>query len=380
MISKAYTDEARRIRRDLHRIPEIGFQEFKTQKYIIDYLTELDLSYEIAAITGVVCFIDMHQDTTIALRSDIDGLSINEQNDVDYKSKHEGCMHACGHDGHIAMLLTYAKYIVAENIQLPNNILLIFQPAEEGPGGAEKIIEEGFLEKYDVSHVFAFHLSPDYPYGMIATKSGEFFASSIEFYVDIKGRSAHGAQPQNGKDSILIGAQLVTALHSMTMKDFSPLEDYLLHIGTFNGGDRLNIIAGETSITGVIRTFNKETQTKIVERMQKICEGYALSSGSEIELRIKYMYPSIIHDEALLNKVLPAISDRFMLAKKTMLAEDFSYYTKELPSLFMLLGIDKNEGSYPLHSDHFNFDEEILTVGIEAYLKISQLYFINTLK
>ncbi len=377
MINKAYSDEARRVRRDLHMIPEIGFEEYKTQKYITDYLTVLNLSYEIVAKTGVVCFIDMHQDTTIALRSDIDGLSINEQNDVDYKSKHEGYMHACGHDGHVAMLLTYAKYIIAEKIQLQNNILLVFQPAEEGPGGAQKIIEEGLLKKYDVSHVFAFHLSPDYPYGMIATKSGEFFASSIEFYIDIKGRSAHGAQPQNGKDSILIGAQLVTALHSMTMKDFNPLEDYLLHIGTFNGGDRLNIIAGETRITGIIRTFNKETQTKIVERMQKICEGFALSSGSEIELKIKYMYPSIIHDEDLLNKVLPILADRFVLAKKTMLAEDFSYYTKEIPSLFMLLGINKNEDSYPLHSDHFNFDENILAVGIETYIQISQLNFFS---
>ena len=377
MISNVYSDEARKIRRDLHMIPEIGFQEFKTQKYIMNFLAELDLSYEIAAKTGVVCYIDMHQNTTIALRSDIDGLSINEKNDIDYKSLHEGFMHACGHDGHIAMLLAYAKYIITENIQLPNNILLIFQPAEEGPGGAETIIEEGFLKKYDVSHVFAFHLSPDYPYGMIATKSGEFFASSIEFFIDVKGRSAHGAQPQNGKDSILIGTQLVTALHSMTMKDFDPLEDYLLNIGTFNGGDRLNIIAGNTSISGIIRTFNKETQTKIVERMQKICEGCALSSGSEIKLKIKYMYPSIIHDEDLLNKVLPALSTHFMLAKKTMLAEDFSYYTKQIPSLFMLLGINKNGESYPLHSDHFNFDEEILSVGIESYLKISQLNFQN---
>lgn len=188
MINKTYYDDAIKIRRDLHKIPEVGFREFKTQKYIMDFLTELNLPYQITANTGLACYLNMHQGTTIALRSDMDGLPITEENNVDYKSLHEGFMHACGHDGHITMLLLYAKYIIEEKITLPNNVLLLFQPAEEGPGGAKKIIEEGVLAKYEVKHIFGLHLSPDHPFGTIASKAGEFFASGIEFFIRVTGK------------------------------------------------------------------------------------------------------------------------------------------------------------------------------------------------
>ncbi len=371
-MDKKYTDEAVRIRRELHQIPETGFSEFETQKYIMAYLAELGLSCEKCARTGVVCYLDMGAETTLALRSDMDGLAIEELNDVEYKSRHEGRMHACGHDGHMTMLLLFAKYVAEEKPKLKKNILLLFQPAEEGPGGAVEVVSEGVLKKYKVKHVFGFHLSPEYPLGTVAATPGEFFASGVELFINVYGKAAHGAQPHNGKDAVLIASQLIINLHTIISRSLNPLNEGILTIGTFHAGDRLNIIAENAYLTGIVRAFNNEAKEKIIGRVRNICDGIAVTYDCTIDVEFRYTYPPLINDRRLYDQAREILGADFMTAEKVMMAEDFSYYTEEMPSFFMFLGT--NEGiagrAYPLHSNKFNFDEGVLVKGVEAYLRI----------
>lgn len=372
MIDSSYENDAVKIRRDLHQIPEIGFQEFKTQKYIMDYLNDLGLHCEKCAQTGVICYMDMKQDVTIALRSDMDGLPIIEQNNVPYKSTHSGKMHACGHDGHMSILLLLAKYIVRENVKLNKNILLIFQPAEEGPGGAVEVIKENILKKYQVKHVFGFHLSPEYPMGILAAAPEEFFASGVELSINVIGKAAHGAQPHKGKDAVLIASQLIINLHTIISRSLNPLNEGILTIGTFHAGDELNIIAENALLTGIVRAFNEDSRENILYRVKNICDGIAVTYDCVIDLNIKYTYPPLINNRNLYDKIKTIMADDFMTAEKVMLAEDFSYYTQQVPSFFMFLGT--NEGpqkpSYPLHNSKFDFNEIVLVKGMQAYLKI----------
>ena len=372
MIDARYGHTASAVRRDLHRIPEIGFSEFKTQKYIMDYLKNLGLSPKPAAKTGVVCYLDFGRSETAAFRSDIDALPIQEAADSDYKSQHPGMMHACGHDGHMSMLLTFAEVLVTEKLTPQANVLLIFQPAEEGPGGAEHIVSEGILEEYNVNRIYAYHLYPGAEYAKTSVKSGEFFASSTELYIDIKGVPSHGAQPQDGRDALLACANLIIQLNTISAKSVNPLEDSVLCIGKMHAGDRLNITAGHAAAEGTLRTFNENVKKRVIERIYEICRGISESFGVEAEFRPVYLYPAVINDSSLYEDAKAKLAENAAEAEKVMLAEDFSYYALKVPALYMLLGTDdgNEEHQYPLHSDRFAFDDSVLLTGVESYLKL----------
>ncbi len=367
MMEEKYSLLLKKTRRELHMIPELGEEEYETSKYITDRLMSLGLDPQPCNKTGVVCFIDMGKSDTIALRSDIDALPVYEKNDVEYKSTHRGKMHACGHDGHMSMLLTMAQFITENQIHYNKNVLLIFQPAEEGPGGAEPMIAEGILERYNVTNVLGYHLAPDYPKGKIATRSGGFFACTTELYIEVKGRSSHAAQPEKGINAALIAAQIIVDVHNMLRGNEELKDECIVSIGTVNAGSKCNIIAGEAKLSGVIRAFSDELKETLIARVESICHNAAAVYGGTAKVDPVRLYPALINDEKMFLHVKGVLKDRFVLAKRTFLAEDFAYFAKARPSVYMQLGICDEKHFQPLHNDSFDFDESALVIGLEAY-------------
>lgn len=372
ILKEKYFEEIKRIRRDLHRIPEEGLKEYKTSQYIKDYLTSLGLEYDITAQTGVLCYFDAGSSDTYAFRTDMDGLSIVENNDIDFKSSHCDMMHACGHDGHMAILLVFAKYLSENKINLKSNILLIFQPAEEGPGGAKLIIEEGKLKEYNVKNVFALHLSPNVPKGKYSSKPYGFYAASTEFSVFIDGKASHGAAPHNGVDAIVIAAQFINGIQSIVSRNINPIKEGLITIGTVKGGDRINIIAEHVEMEGTIRTLDKNTYGIIDKRMHVLADGLSEAYGCQITYDWRPFYGITYNDKDLFDKVIPAFGDDFIPAEAILSAEDFSFYSEEVSCFFYELGIREEEKGYiyPLHNANFNFDEESLLYGVMGNINI----------
>ncbi len=356
-------------RRDLHQIPEIGLEEYQTSAYIGEKLKEFGLNPIKIAKTGIYVYIDAGSDETYAFRADMDALEAEEETGVDYVSKHPGKMHACGHDGHMAMLLGLAK-ILSKTEDIKKNIMLIFQPAEEGPGGAKIIAESGIFEKYNVKGIFGIHLFPTLDEGIIASKAGPLMAQSAEIDIEIKGEGGHGGMPHNAIDSILAASKFLSSCQSIISRSISPLETAVISFGKIRGGSARNIVAEKTCIEGTIRTFSKDTFEIIKKRILQISKGLEESFGVEVSVKLHPFYPPVINDKTLYNK----ISEKVQVEETdpVMLAEDFSYYQEKIPGIFYFLGsknIEK-EFDYPLHSCSFNFDENILLKGVDHYLNI----------
>ncbi len=375
-LKKNYHLDAIKIRRDLHKIPEVGFEEIKTSNYIYEFLSELGLSPKKIIDTGVICYIDYGSKETIAFRADIDALTIEEENDVEYKSTHKGLMHACGHDAHGTILLLFAKYL-KENVEKNNkNILLMFQPAEEGPGGAEPMLKEGIFKEYNVVNCFGLHVSSNYPEGKVACKEGYIFASTTELYIDIEGMAAHGASPHQGIDAIVIASQFINGVQTIVSRNIDPIKEGLVTIGTINGGDRLNIIPRIVKMTGTIRAMEKETKDLIVDRIESLRKGLEISYNCKINIEFRHLYPAIYNDKDLYEKIKPALGKDLMVADITMGAEDFSYFALEVPSVYFLLGTRNEEKgfTYPAHNSRFDLSEESLLYGLLAYINILKLF------
>lgn len=363
------------IRRELHQIPELGFEEFKTNKYINKFLKGLDIdACEKTAGTGILAYFKGQKgDKTIAFRADIDALPILEKTDASYSSLHEGKMHACGHDGHTAILLGLAKYLSFNKSKIKDNILLIFQPAEEGPGGAEIIIKEKVLKRYNVSSIYGLHLYPDIEEGKIGLKTGPIMAQTGEFDIFIEGKSGHGAMPHNAKDSIVIASELVGSLQQIVSRNLDPIEPAVITIGRIEGGERRNVIAGEAVMEGTMRTFNEAVYKKIKRKMTIIAKSLAMAHDCEIDIVFRDMYPYVNNDNRLTEDFIEAIGkENVKIVKPQMTAEDFSYYQREIPGLFFFLGVRNEEKGfvYSLHNSKFNFNEEVLLAGIQTYVNI----------
>lgn len=365
-------DEVIDIRRKLHQIPELGFEEFKTRDFILDFLESINIKTYQVAQTGVLGYIEgTIGKKTLAFRADIDGLSISEKNDISFASKHKGKMHACGHDGHMAIVLGLAKYLSQNKEKLKDNILLIFQPAEEGPGGAEVIVKEGILEKFKVDSIYGLHLYPEIDEGKIGIKPGPIMAQTGEFDIKITGKSGHGAIPQNSIDSIVVASNLVNGFQSIVSRSIDPIAPAVLTIGKIYGGERRNVIAGEVVLEGTIRAFEEDVYNSIKSRMIELCKGTEKSFGCEIDIIFRDMYPPVNNNEGLTNRFIDVMGD-VEIINPQMIAEDFSYYQKKIPGVFFLLGVRNKEKGfvYSLHNSKFNFDERILLKGIEIYVKL----------
>ncbi len=360
-----------KVRRDLHQIPELGFDLPKTYKYVKDLLISFGYNPVTYAKTGLVVKIKGESDEGVAFRADMDALPVFELNDISFKSKHEGVMHACGHDGHTAILLGLAKYL--KDKTPTNSIYLIFQPAEEGPGGARVMIEEGLFRDNNIKKIFGLHLFPGINEGLVGIKENEMLAQNAEFDFEVIGLSSHGAQPHLGVDSILAASNFILQLNQIISRNIDSLDTAVVTVGTINGGEARNIIAGSTSISGTIRAFNEEVYETLKKRIIEIKEGIEKSFNVNIKGEIRDYYPPVINDSNLFKLVESTLleKEKFYL-KPYMFAEDFAFYQKEVPGIFTFIG-SKNEElgyTYPLHSNRFNFDEKILLNGFNYYVNI----------
>ena len=370
-------DDIVKNRRALHQIPETALEEFKTKEYLKNYLISIGLEPQEIVETGLFVYIEgKDKENCIAFRSDIDALNIKEETGAEFESKHIGKMHACGHDGHMTTLLAFAKYLTT--IQpLDKSVLLIFQPAEESPGRAKDIVETGLLKKYNVKAIYGMHLFPELPEGTVASKEGPFFAQAALMTTTITGKSGHGAMPHKTIDPLMAFTKIVDGYQTIVSRNLSPFDPGVVTIGKFCGGSAQNIIADTVNFWGTIRTFKEENTEFIIERIKEIHRGVELSYRVKIDEKIDIVYPPVINDKELYKKFVDTMKDMNYVEHEALtISEDFAYYQKEVPGVFMLLGTRSEEKGFihPLHSCHFNFDEKVLLKGVEAFARILESY------
>ena len=370
-------DDIVKNRRALHQIPETALEEFKTKEYLKNYLISIGLEPQEIVETGLFVYIEgKDKENCIAFRSDIDALNIKEETGAEFESKHVGKMHACGHDGHMTTLLAFAKYLTT--IQpLDKSVLLIFQPAEESPGRAKDIVETGLLKKYNVKAIYGMHLFPELPEGTVASKEGPFFAQAALMTTTITGKSGHGAMPHKTIDPLMAFTKIVDGYQTIVSRNLSPFDPGVVTIGKFCGGSAQNIIADTVNFWGTIRTFKEENTEFIIERIKEIHRGIELSYRVKIDEKIDIVYPPVVNDKELYKKFVDTMKDMNYVEHEALtISEDFAYYQKEVPGVFMLLGTRSEEKGFihPLHSCHFNFDEKVLLKGVEAFARILESY------
>ncbi|MGL4365607.1 MAG: M20 metallopeptidase family protein [Cetobacterium sp.] len=365
-------NEVTKYRRDLHQIPEVGFKEFKTQKYIMNTLKNMGYSPNTICETGVYVYIPGIKKECIAFRADIDALAIQEENNCTFSSKHSGFMHACGHDGHTAALLAFAKYLTTKAEQ-NYSVLLIFQPAEEGPGGAKFICETGILEKFHVKEIYSFHLFPDLEEGTISTKAGPFFAQATEFDCKVIGKGGHGGMPQKTNDPLIPFTKIIDSYQSIISRNLSPFNAGVITVGKISGGTARNIISNSIDFYGTIRTYSQEDTELIIKRMKEIHNGIEIAFDIKVIDEFRVLYPPVINDNILYNNFLKISQDfNFIQGETLALAEDFAFYQEKVPGIFFLLGTRNKEQNFisPLHSSSFNFDEKVLLEGVKLFAKL----------
>lgn len=367
-------EELRQMRRNLHKIPELGLKEYKTSAYIREKLTSFGITeLETWLETGVVAVIrGKGKGQAVAFRADMDALPVTEQTGCDFTSEHVGCMHACGHDGHVTVLLGFAKYLQEHKDELKNDVVLIFQPAEEGPGGAQLLVDAGLFEKHPVRCIIGCHIFPQVPQGKVACRKGAMMARNGEVDVHIYGESAHGAQPQLGHDAVLAAGAVITGLHTILSRNVSPLDSGVLTFGAIRGGEACNIIAKEVKLEGTMRAFSDEAYETMTKRVQEVASGIAAGYGCKGEAVFRHMYRVVDNDPKLVELLQEVAGDNYEETPPYMLAEDFSLYLQKVPGMFFFLGSGNAEKGYThsLHSAQFQFDEEILALGVETYAKL----------
>ncbi len=363
-------------RRHLHRIPETAYTEKKTAAYVTDYLNHEGLEVQTGiAKFGVVGLMKTGKPgPTLMIRADMDALPLSEATGLAFSSTHKGIMHACGHDAHMAMALGAATVLNKIKSELSGNIKFLFQPAEEGPGGAKPMIEAGVLENPRVDYSIGCHVWPDIPEGTIGLRAGRFMAAMDRFDIKIIGRGGHGAMPHLCVDALEVGIQIVNALQRIVSRHMNPLEPTVITVGSFHAGSAFNVIPGEAELSGTTRTFNEDIWASWEKRIAKVVGGVCESMGAEFELKFDPGYPPTINDESMIEVVRRCAEkvvgkDRVVEPKPTMGGEDMAYYLQKSKGFFYALGVGR-EGSAPIHNPEFDFDEDILLLGVETHCRI----------
>ncbi len=386
-LAQAYHTDVISMRRYLHENPELSFQEVETGKFVAHKLQEYHIPYiHGIADNGVVGLIEGRNPhkKVVALRADMDALPIKEANDVPYKSKKDGIMHACGHDAHTSSLLGAAKILNELKEEFEGTIKLIFQPAEEKtPGGASIMIKEGVLENPKPVSIIGQHVHPPLEAGKVGLKGGIYMASSDELYLTIKGRGGHGAMPQECIDPILIAAHIITALQQVVSRNADPSVPTVLTLGKINSkGGATNVIPDEVRIEGTFRTLNETWRTEAKRRMRKIAEGIAESMGGECIFTVEHGYPVLFNDEKLTHHIKQLMieyagAENVIDLPMRMTSEDFAYYSQEMPACFYRLGTGNKARNIVsgLHTDTFDIEESSLelSIGLLAWLAIKEL-------
>lgn len=357
---KYLEDRVKSHRHNLNNLAELSHVEFNTAKYIRSYLEKLGVEYEIYLDTATVGIIKgKNPQKTIAFRSDIDALP-----------SPKGAEHLCGHDGHMSILLGLIEYLVDNKDKLNDNIVFIFQPAEEDSGGAKRLIDAGVLKKYNVDEIYGLHIHPDFKEGYVGCKAGYLMSQNGELNVEIIGKGGHGAIPQNATDAVLIGAHFVTSLQSIISRNVNPMEGAVLTIGKICGGSARNIIAERVRLEGTIRCFNPDVYDTIRTHIEEFAKGFEISYNCNVNLEFIDGYFAVNNDEKLFEEFREAIGkEKIAKTSPLMISEDFSFYQKEIPGLFFMLGARNEEKGFvdALHNLNFNFNEDILMNGLEIY-------------
>ena len=382
-LGKKYKDYVIELRREFHMYPESSFEEFRTSKRVKEELDKMGIPYESLAGTGVLATLKGDKPgKTVALRADMDALEIQETNDVEYKSKNDGKMHACGHDAHTSMLLGAAKMLSENKDSINGTIMFIFQPAEEVAGGAKKMIEESdFLDNVD--SVFGIHVWSDLETGKVSVDAGPRMASADFFDIKVTGRAGHGSMPHQTVDAVVVGSAIVMNLQSFVSREMSPLDSVVLSIGSFHSGTRFNIIAGEAVLSGTSRCFSPEIREQFPIAIERIAKSTAEAYRATAELDYTHGTPPTINDEesALIaqGSVTKLLGESGNISMpKTTGGEDFSFFLEKVPGAFAFVGVrnDEKNANFPHHHDKFNIDEDGLEIGSNLYAQYA-LDFLN---
>jgi amidohydrolase len=373
-LAKQYAPDYIAVRHHLHAHPELSYQEFKTSAFVQDQLARTGISFEVMAGTGVVGMIKGKEpgSRVIALRADMDALPIKEENDVPYKSTNEGVMHACGHDVHTTVLLGAARILQELKDEWEGSVKLIFQPGEEkNPGGASLMIKEGVLKNPEPQAIFGLHVHPGLETGKLSFRGGMVMASADELYITIRGKGGHAAAPHLTVDTILVASHLIVSLQQIISRNRNPLSPSVLSITSVQGGHTTNVIPSEVKLMGTFRAMDEEWRFRAHELIRKQATELVHSMGAEIDLHIDVGYPMVYNNEAL-DRVARAEArayldpERVLETEVRMGAEDFGYYTRQIPGCFYRLGVMNVEKGITagVHTPRFNIDEGAIEIGM----------------
>jgi hippurate hydrolase len=365
------------IRRDIHAHPELGFEEERTSTIVAQKLKEWGCEVTTGVgKTGVVGTIRVgNNPRAIGLRADMDALPMDELNTFDHRSQHKGRMHACGHDGHTAMLLGAAKYLAATR-NFDGTVHLIFQPAEEGRGGAEAMVKDGLFQKFPCEIIFGMHNRPKLDVGKFAIRSGPQMAGGGLFDIHITGKGAHGARPESGIDPVIIATQIISALQSVVSRNVAPLDSAVISVTQMHSGDAYNVIPQEAVLRGTIRAFRKETMALIKERIETISSGIAKTLGGSAKADVRIAFPPLVNDKDAV-KFIADVAEEIVGPENmnregpfVMASEDFSYMLEQVPGAFINIGNGGGEGGCEVHNPSYDFNDEALTLGSTLWARV----------
>ncbi|MGV3666996.1 MAG: M20 metallopeptidase family protein [Leptospira bouyouniensis] len=379
-------DDLVRYRRAFHENPELKYEEKETANFAKTHLEALGFTVEDGiAETGLVSLFDSGiPGKTVLIRADMDALPIHEENTHTYKSRNEGKMHACGHDGHTSILLALSSDLKKDfqSFVPKGRVLLCFQPAEEGGSGADRMIESGILERYNVDAVFALHVWNHIDLGKVGVVNGTMMASVDEFKITIHGTSGHGAMPQHTVDPIVVGSHLVTALQTLVSRNVDPLEPCVVTVGSFHSGNAFNVIPETATLHGTVRTYSKSVYEMIPTRMEQLVKQVGAGFGADIHLEYKRIDKPTINDPVMADVVRKAaktiLGDNCLTEEntRTMGGEDFSAFLMQRPGCYFFIGSRNEEKGFihPHHSSFFDFDEDALPIGLSVMKQVIHTY------
>ncbi|BAQ66010.1 M20 family metallopeptidase [Geminocystis sp. NIES-3709] len=366
-------------RRKLHQYPELGFEEVLTADFVAEKLSDWGIDYQTqVAKTGIVATIQSHYPgKVLGIRADMDALPIQEENNVSYCSKHKGIMHGCGHDGHTAIALGIAYYLAHNRDKWQGTVKVIFQPAEEGPGGAKPMIEAGVLINPSIDAIIGLHLWNNLPVGTIGVREGALMAAVECFKCTLFGKGGHGAMPDQTIDSVLLGAQIINSLQTIVSRNVSPIDSAVVTVGQFQGGTALNVIADTAKMSGTVRYFNPKLEKFIEKRIETIIKGICESHGAKYDLDYWQLYPPVINHPRITQLVksvaLEVVETPLGVVPEcqTMGGEDMSFFLQQVPGCYFFLGSAnvKKGLNYPHHHPRFDFDETVLSLGVEIFAR-----------
>ncbi|MEI6441550.1 MAG: M20 family metallopeptidase [Nostocales cyanobacterium ELA583] len=374
-------------RREIHQKPELGFQEKITAEFISQKLQSWGIKHQTEiAQTGIVAIIKGEKPgngKVLAIRADMDALPIQELNKVPYCSQHDGVMHACGHDGHTAIALGTAYYLNQHRQDFSGTVKIIFQPAEEGPGGAKPMIAAGVLKNPDVDAIIGLHLWNNLPLGTVGVRAGALMAAVELFRCTIFGKGGHGAMPHQTVDSVVVAAQIVNALQTIVSRNVNPIDSAVITVGEFHAGTAVNVIADTAKMGGTVRYFNPDLAGFFKAHIQQIIAGICQSHGANYDLDYIHLYPPVINDAGIAELVRSVAEEvietpiGIVPECQTMGGEDISFFLQEVPGCYFFLGAANAEKKldYPHHHPRFDFDETALPMGVEMFVRCLEKFF-----